>query len=70
MTKRKYPGISGLRPDKKFARRAAEAAREDVWRELTPEQQLNSLDLRLGKDQGAKKQRARLLKLIQEKANG
>ena len=34
--------------------------RNEYWAQLTPEQQLNSLDERLGKGIGAKKQRARI----------
>ena len=34
--------------------------RNEAWAKLTPEQQLADLDRRLGKDVGAKKQRARI----------
>ena len=34
--------------------------RNEAWAQLTPEQQLASLDERLGKGIGAKKQRARI----------
>ena len=34
--------------------------RNEYWAQLTPEQQLDVLDIRLGKDVGAKKQRARI----------
>ena len=34
--------------------------RNEAWAKLTPEQQLASLDERLGKEIGAKKQRARI----------
>ena len=34
--------------------------RNEVWAQLTPEQQIADLDRRLGKDIGAKKQRARI----------
>ena len=36
------------------------AVRNEAWAKLTPEQQLASLDERLGKGIGAKKQRARI----------
>lgn len=38
--------------------------RNEAWAKLTPAQQLNELDRRLGKGVGAKKQRARLAKLV------
>ena len=34
--------------------------RNEAWAKLTPEQQIADLDRRLGKDIGAKKQRARI----------
>ena len=34
--------------------------RNEAWAQLTPEQQIADLDRRLGKDIGAKKQRARI----------
>ena len=34
--------------------------RNEAWAQLTPEQQIADLDRRLGKDVGAKKQRARI----------
>lgn len=38
--------------------------RNEEWNRLTPEQQLKQLNIRLGKDKGATKQRNRLNKLI------
>ena len=40
------------------------AERTEIWRKLTPQQQLDALDARLGKGVGAVKQRARLIKMI------
>ena len=34
--------------------------RNEAWKLLSPQQQLKSIDLRLGKDIGAKKQRAQI----------
>ena len=36
---------------------------------LSPEQRLHALDLRLGKDRGAKKERAKLKSLLSKKSN-
>lgn len=38
--------------------------RQASWAKLTPTQQLNELDRRLGKGVGAKKQRAKLTKIL------
>lgn len=38
--------------------------RQASWAKLTPAQQLNELDRRLGKGVGAKKQRAKLTKIL------
>lgn len=43
------------------------AARNDAWRSLTPAQQIASLDGRLGKGRGAKRQRAKLAETKHEK---
>ena len=42
-------------------------AREDAWRKLTPQQQLDKLDERLGIGVGARQQRARLLRSLLKK---
>ena len=48
------------RPDRRAIIAESAKVREAQWRELPPEAQLAALDVRLGKNQGAKKQRARL----------
>lgn len=63
---RKYPGVSGRRPDKVVARREIEAERLEWWRSLTPARQLAELDRRLGKGVGATRQRARLESLLRK----
>ena len=42
-------------------------AREEAWRSLTPRQQLDKLDERLGIGVGARQQRARLLRSLLKK---
>ena len=41
-------------------RRMEAEQRNEDWKSLSLQQQLESIDLRLGKDKGAKKQRARI----------
>lgn len=65
---RRYPGAKGPRPDGYEQRVIDAQARMEAWQSLSPKQQLRELDRRLGKDVGAKKQRARLQRLI-ERAN-
>lgn len=52
------------RNDLKELRRKEALERQQRWESLTPAQQLEELDKRLGKGVGAKKQRARLERLI------
>lgn len=40
--------------------------RNEAWTKLSPQQQLERLDLRLGKGVGATKQRTRLQRLIEK----
>lgn len=42
-------------------RKTEAEARQKAWAELSPSDQIKSLDLRLGKGMGAEKQRARLV---------
>jgi hypothetical protein len=51
-------------PKDKEIRRAFAQNLLEGWRSLSPEQQLETLDRRLGKGQGAKKQRARIHALL------
>jgi hypothetical protein len=58
-SKRRYEG-GGPRPDNNEAKRTEAAERQAAWSGLTPKQQLEALDRRLGKGQGAERQRARI----------
>ena len=58
---RRYPGIKGIRPDNKEHKRAEAKERLAAWDKLSPQDKMNLLDARLGKDIGAAKQRARIL---------
>ncbi len=53
------------RQDKKDLKHKEATERNEAWAELSPQQQLKQLDYRFGKDVGAKKQRARLQKLVE-----
>ncbi|MDD3988216.1 MAG: hypothetical protein PHC93_04610 [Candidatus Omnitrophica bacterium] len=50
-------------PEKKAKRKEAEE-RVANWRTLQPEEKLNDLDRRLGKNKGAQKQRAKIEKQL------
>jgi len=52
----------------KAEKRAEAVERNESWAELSPKQQLADLDRRLGKGEGAKKQRAKIAKRM-EKSN-
>ena len=47
--------------------KAEQAQRLAAWQALSPSEQLAALDARLGKNQGALKQRKRLAKLLETK---
>jgi len=48
----------------KETKRKESADRVEKWQSLTPQQQLNLIDERLGKGIGAKRQRAKLAELL------
>lgn len=52
------------RDSRKSERREEARARSEKWDKLSPEQKLQELDKRLGKDKGAKKQREKLKKIL------
>jgi hypothetical protein len=56
--------MSNNRRDRQSVRRIEAEGRQSVWDDLTPAQQLATLDRRLGKGLGAEKQRARINKAI------
>ena len=62
--KRIFPGIKGRRPDRKNARRATAEASREIRAALSPAEQMTRLDRVLGKNVGAKRERARLAKMI------
>lgn len=68
--RRRFPGESNKnRPDQAAKRRQDALDRTKAYSELTPQQKLQLLDERLGVNQGAKKQRARLLQEVQHAKN-
>ena len=60
--------MTNKRVDRQSVRRIEAEARAEVWEGLTPEQQLSVLNGRLGKDKGAKKQRARITKALNKQS--
>lgn len=64
--KRRFPGESNKhRPDRAAQRREDAIMRQEYISSKTPEERLELLDVKLGTNQGAVKERARLLKQIQ-----
>lgn len=51
-------------PGRKKTRHEEAIERNEAWAKLSPQQQLQELDKRFGKDQGASRQRKRLSKLL------
>jgi len=64
---RMFPGIKGRRPDNYKAKAEEAIERLTAWQALSVKEQIALLDARLGKDVGAKRQRARLQKLLEIK---
>lgn len=62
---RKFSG-DGARPDNNEIKRQEAKERDAAWQKLSPKEQLEALDRRLGKDVGATRQRARLAMLIEK----
>lgn len=58
--RRRYPGVSGPRPDQHAAKVKEAKKRQVDWASLSPSEQLVALDRRLGHGLGALKQRTRL----------
>lgn len=53
------------RPAKLYQKRSDAKVRQEYWSGLTFAQQIEALDLRLGKGEGATKQRARIARAIE-----
>lgn len=61
---RRFPGIKGRRPDRKASRIQLAIENSDRWNGLTTSEKLADLDRRLGKGQGATRERERLMKAL------
>jgi len=57
---RRFKGIKGRRPDNKKFRQDEAVIRLEAYNKLTTAEKIAKLDMMFGKDQGAKKQRAKL----------
>jgi hypothetical protein len=66
---RRYPGIKGPRPDNYKLRKQEADENQAKYDLLTPQQKLEKLDDKLGRDIGAKRQRSRLLAMIEAQSN-
>ena len=64
---RKFPGANGPRPDNYKMKVAEGKERQEHYDTLSVEKKIEMLDIRLGKDQGAKKQRAQFAALLEKK---
>jgi hypothetical protein len=64
---RRNPGARGRAPHNAKFRKEESLARNEAWQKLSPKEQLALLDTRLGEGVGAKKQRARIAKLMETK---
>lgn len=68
-SRRVFPGMGGARhnPVNIGVKREEAKARNEAWAKLSPQAQLESLDVRLGKGVGAVKQRAKIQSRIDRK---
>lgn len=64
LNNRRYKGVRGVRPDLKALKVKEANERLAYWTGLSLKDQLASLDQRLGKDVGAKRQRAKIQALL------
>lgn len=64
---RKYPGTKGPRFDNYKFRCEEAAERQKAYDDLSIEDKIALLDRRLGKDMGAAKQRARLMRQLEQR---
>jgi hypothetical protein len=63
---RKYPDGTSPRPDLSKVRREEAKERQENYSKLTVEQKLAAIDAKLGMGIGAKKQRARLIAMLEK----
>jgi hypothetical protein len=64
---RRFPGVRGRAPQNYKFRKEEAAERTVAWQKLSHSEQIALLDVRLGKNVGAKKQRARIVGLMEAK---
>ena len=69
-SRRLFPGVGGSRhnPTTIKTKRAEAKVRQEAWARLSPQEQLDALDVRLGTGVGATRQRARIIARLKAKA--